>query len=146
MQRETKLIYDKEELTGTDYFEFLPGKYHDQCWCDGSVFLDEETFTLLEPAFAMNIRHYDHYAFTEVSKDEWPGVLSALRELGDHLNIATQTNDLEGRLGMMFTTTESDFNQNFEINKNKLIDVADRLRVWIMEALAQNECVTILGM
>ena len=55
LNREIKLVTDIEELSGTDYFEFLPREYSGVCWNPDSVFLDEEVFTLIEPIFEKNV-------------------------------------------------------------------------------------------
>ena len=47
-----RLIRDKAKLHGTCYFELLPDEYQGRWWNDGSVFLAEDVFDLIEPDIA----------------------------------------------------------------------------------------------
>lgn len=83
IMEEIKLIKNKNELEGTCYFEFLPGKYNNQCWQDDSVYLDEETFCLIAHIFEKNLLEYDYYSFMEIEKDQWPLIINDLEILGN---------------------------------------------------------------
>jgi hypothetical protein len=109
LERSIKVITDKKELKGTDYFEIMPGKYKGTCWKDGSIFFDEEVFTLIEPAFERHVPKYDHYAFTDVSKDQWEKILSDLASIKDQLGKATTPSDLRGIIGELFVSTIDNF-------------------------------------
>lgn len=75
------LIRSKAELRGSCYFELLPGKYRKKCWNEGSVFLSEGTWAYLEPVIQKFVPRYDHYAFVEVSREEWTGIVAEFRAL-----------------------------------------------------------------
>ena len=42
-----RLIRDPAELSGSQFFELLPGAYNGQCWNAGSVYVEEEVFGYL---------------------------------------------------------------------------------------------------
>lgn len=62
------LITDPHELRGTLYIELMPGAYQGKCWCQGSVFLSEEAFHVLEHAFRRHVPEYNYYSFMELPR------------------------------------------------------------------------------
>jgi hypothetical protein len=54
----------KNELEGTVYFEFLPGKYQDKCWNNHSVYIEEEALCVISDILLKTNNDYDHYLFT----------------------------------------------------------------------------------
>ncbi len=111
-----KIITDKNELEGTCYFEILPGKYKGQCWKDCSIFLDEEVFSLIEPAFERHVPNYDHYAFTDVSKEQWNMIL----------------NDL--------------ISQKLDSKREDTKKLIDELTVWVRSQLENEDYLAVLGL
>src|SRR5262245_28844859 len=97
-----RLIEQKSELRGTCYIEFLPGKYAGRCWNDGSVFLDEEVFGLIEPKIIAQVPEFDHYAFIEIQGEVWNQIIRDLRDLSERLKSAQSIDDLAAEIGFFF--------------------------------------------
>ncbi len=76
-----RLIRDTAELSGTCYFEFLPGPYRDECWNEGSVFMAEDVFGLVEPIIARHEPRFDHYSFVGIRRPTWERILLELDQL-----------------------------------------------------------------
>ncbi len=111
-----RLIHNTAELSGTWYFEFLPGVYRDKCWNEESVFLAEDVFGLVESIIARHEPQFDHYAFVEIRRPVWVPILKELEQLAatpDHAEVAKLAADLA---------------------------------FWLHEKLVQHECVSVLGM
>lgn len=111
-----KIITDKNELEGTCYFEILPGKYNGECWKDNSIFLDEEVFDLIEPAFERHVPNYDHYVFTDVSKEQWNKILDDLAS------------------------------QKFDSKQDDTEKLIDELTVWVRRQLENEDYLAVLGL
>lgn len=76
-----RLIRHTRELSGTCYFELLPGPYCGKCWNEGSVFLSEGAFGLFEPVIASHEPRFDHYSFVEIPRPTWEYILVELDQL-----------------------------------------------------------------
>lgn len=63
-----EIFDDKKQLRGTEYFELLDGKYKSKCWNDGSLYINESDFSIIEDAFAKANQEYDHYGIVEFAK------------------------------------------------------------------------------
>ncbi|MDY3555944.1 hypothetical protein R5W24_005090 [Gemmata sp. JC717] len=111
-----RLIRDTAELSGTCYFEFLPGPYRGRCWNAGSVFLAEDVFGLIEPVIARHVPEFDHYSFVAVGRATWERVIPDLGR-----EAAASADRAFGAL-------------------------AGELAAWLREQLDDHECVSVLGM
>ena len=111
-----RLIRDTAELSGTCYFEFLPGPDRDKCWNEGSVFLAEDVFGLVEPIIARHEPAFDHYSFVGIRRPTWARILPELDELG-----RSSGDPAVARLSA-------------------------ELASWLRGQLADFECVSVLGM
>lgn len=109
------LIRDTAELSGTCYFEFLPGPYRDQHWNSDSVFLAEDVFELIQPIIVKYVPQFNYFSFTPIRWPEWKLIISDLGKL------ASTSGNRE--LGI----------------------VASELSGWLKKQLTEHDCVTILG-
>jgi len=139
-----RLITSKSQLRGTCYFEFAPGKYT-KSWGDNSVFLAEEVFALIEPAFE-RVPDYDHYAFVNIPREEWQAILSDIANLRSKAAAAKSIDDLRDVLGFFFTTSEMTFAADFDANVLALQKLIDELTIWIKNTLRHHEFISVLGM
>jgi hypothetical protein len=145
MNRPIELIKDVAALTGTDYFEFLPGEYSGQCWNVGSIFLDEEVFTLIEPSITSNAPNFDHYAFTSISRVQWAAIIEQWKKVLETLD-RTPSDGIDQVLGMMFTTTKQRYLENEVANREATKRLILDLSSWLRTTLRLHERVTVLGM
>ena len=141
-----RLIKDKAELRGTCYFEFLPGEYKEECWNDGSVFLDEETFALIEAIIARHEPRFDHYSFVGIRRPVWEGIMADLKRLAISVDGATSVSDIRDAVGFFFTTSEREFAENLRSNAEALAKLIRELVAWLRVQLKTHESVSVLGM
>ena len=126
---------------GTVYFELLPRKYEDKCWNNDSVYIDEDVFFLIEKIFIDSIPNYDHYAFTEMGKDEVCRVIGRLNSLVE---------GLEGesfKLSELFVNGVLDYGVEAEWGtiKPNLKVLCKELSSWLLHVLKSRKTLTILG-
>ncbi len=62
----------------TCYFEFQKGKFRNKFWLKDSLYLHVDTFDSLNlcELFSNSIENFYYYAPTEVSKEQWEGVIA----------------------------------------------------------------------
>jgi len=76
-----KLIKNKSELVGTCYFELMPRKYDGKPWNDDSVYLTEQAFKIIEPAFEYSLKNYDCFSFMIFGLEEVNKICDKLGDL-----------------------------------------------------------------
>jgi hypothetical protein len=140
------LIRDKQQLRGTCYFEFLPGKYKGQCWNEGSVFLPEEVFSYLEQVIRRHESRFDHYAFTAIRRPTWEKIIADLERLTAKIGEAEAVSDLESDVGFFFSDSAREFAKDFRVNADRLAALTRDLVAWLQEQLQKEDCVSVLGM
>jgi hypothetical protein len=140
-----KILRRKNELRGTCYIELLPGKYSGKCWNADSIFFDEEVFGLFEPAIGRHAQGYDHYAFNEVDKESWLGIITDLEGIQKLLEADVAPTELCQHLGFLFKDTKADFFANIDQNKKNTIQMIQEFVIWIKGNLVNNDPISILG-
>jgi hypothetical protein len=146
METDIQLIRNKSELEGTAYFEFLPGRYSGKHWNDTSVFLDEEVMCMIERPFMDTVPDYDHYSFFDVNRSCWQSILSGLSDLRTMLAAAYGMNDVEYQFCCIWPGTKKSFADDFDGNRQKLINLIDDFTGWVKERLHEHESIAVLGM
>lgn len=140
-----RLIRNRAELRGTCYFELLPGEYSGKCWNDGSVFLAEDVFALLEPVIARHEPRFDHYSFVGIAAHTWERIITDLEQLADRAEAASNVGDILGEDGPFFTTIRTEFARSIRTNADALARLARELIGWLRENLKSHDCVSVLG-
>jgi hypothetical protein len=140
-----RLIYHLTELHGSCYFEILPGIYKGKCWSQNSVFMNEEVFGYLEPIFEYHVSDFDHYAFIEISRDDWMLIIDDFTNLLQVLDKAQNINDLIGKVGFIFKDSIELFESNFSSNTIMLANTIRHLSEWVTEQLKSQDYISILG-
>lgn len=140
-----RIITDKGELEGTCYVEILPGAYKKQCWNDGSLFFDEEVFGYIESTIERRVAGYDHYAFTEIEKENCLSIADDLDRLAARVTAATSLADLENHVGFLFKGTDERFAAEFEVNKDALAQLATQFSLWLRTTAGSHGRITVLG-
>lgn len=80
---------------GTCYYEFYAGTWDPkkmEFWRDDSILINELDFNItgLENLIAQTVPHYDPYAITPVTKQEWEIILQKAAEAGGELKLAVE--------------------------------------------------------
>ena len=141
-----RAIKHKVELEGTAYIELLPGKYNKQCWNEGSLFFEEETFGYLEAIISRHIASYDHYAFTEISAAKWAVITRDFLALASSLEHGQSIDELKDEVGFLFRGAEVRFSEAFQANKEALARLLREVSAWITSEATKHGCVTVLGL
>jgi hypothetical protein len=140
-----RLIRNKAQLEGTCYFELLPGEYNGVCWNDGSVFLAEDVFGLVEPIIARHEPRFDHYAFVGIPRPTWELIITDLERLAERAEAASAVSELRGEVGFVFITTEGEFARDFRTNADALARLAREIVGWVRETMQKYDCVSVIG-
>jgi hypothetical protein len=146
IMEEIRIITNKGELEGTCYIEVLPGPYREQCWNEGSLFFEEEVFGYLEPIIQRHVETYDHYAFTEIKKEQWLAIINDFDKLELQLTSSKLVSDLQDQVGFIFKRGDERFSSNFDINKIALSKLISEFSKWIRAKTNEHDSITILGM
>jgi hypothetical protein len=145
MEIELRLIKDTNHLEGTCYFEFLPGKYRNKCWNQGSVFLSEEAYDLLEACFSENIKGYDHYAFMEADQDAIEKIIHCLNKLEKQIEKSISAEGLSNSMKIN-NYQRSELELNWPESKYRLKAMVEDINHWLQKVIKENEVISILGM
>ena len=135
-----------DEVTDTQYFQLLPGNYRGgRCWADDSVYIEEEVFGYLEKVIARHVPEFDHFAFTDVPREQWVPLLQDLTQLAGRLDAATGMDDVRGDLEFVFLPSEERFAADFAANARALAAMVRDVVAWVGEQLKTHNGVAILG-
>jgi hypothetical protein len=140
-----RLIRDQADLQGTCDFELLPGEYRGRCWNEGSVFLAEDVFGLIEPVIERHEPKFNHYSFVGIHRSTWERIISDLEQLAERAGNVGGISDLRGEVGFLFRPTEDEFAGDFRANVEALTGMVRELVGWLREQLRRQEYVSILG-
>jgi len=143
---EMRIIRDNGTLTGTCYMEILPGKYEGKCWCNESIYFEEETFRPIEYIIEGVVPGYDHYAFTIIEKKNWIRIIEKLQQFLSHLQRAKELWEVEDALHFMYRETRQEFALDFQNNKNKLFKVINEFCDWLESHLDSRQYISVLGL
>jgi hypothetical protein len=145
LQFDFRLHTDRSSLTGTQYFEFAPGRYTRKHWTAGYRFIHEYTFSLIEGIFESRVADFDHFAFVEVPRPMWQPILRDLAAL----RAALDDSATGARVSLPYGSTlkvQSAFEDALEANQRALATLLVDLKSWLDETLAAHEVVSILGL
>jgi hypothetical protein len=135
----------RSDVSGSLYFELQPGAYAGECWRDESVYVKEEVFAYLEVLVARHVPAFSHWAFTDVSREQWIPLLQDLAQFADGLDTAREMDDVRGELGSLFTDSKEQFAADFDSNARALAALIRDLVAWVNEQLKTHDGVAILG-
>ena len=143
---DVRLIRSTTELEGTCYFEFLPGRYDQKCWNEGSVFLSEEAFDLIEPIFLRRVPEFDHYAFVEINRSRWSLIVGDLEVLTERLATVNGVDELRDLVRVTNAFDEHDLRTAFVEYKRLIRQMLTDLAAWLRGQASRHEIISVLGM
>jgi hypothetical protein len=114
--RSIRLIRNKAQLSGTCYFELLPGRYQGKCWNDGAVFLTQEAFGLIDLIIMRHEPKFDHFSFVAIQRSAWERIIPEIELM------ATDSLSIEHA------------------------ELARELSAWLREQISKHKCISILGL
>ena len=115
-----RLIRRVDELKGTCYIEFVPGRYTGEHWSSTAVFLSEEAFLPLRDVFIRHYRGFDYYGINNIPLRSWEPIIA----------------DLLWRKDLLLSTAAV---PNVE-------EIAQDLARWVVRQLDNYNHVAVLGM
>jgi hypothetical protein len=145
MNRHFRLIQDVSELNGTCYIEFQRGRYKGSCWLKTSVFLEEESYGLLEPTIRRSVDGYDYYSFMDVPSERWKKILADLDVVYEFVRSARSFKDAAPHVGFMFAETQRRFEADFERCRQETKHLIQDFNQWVRLAISEVDVVSILG-
>ena len=134
----------KSELTGSAYFEFVPGGYTGNHWLDEAVYLTGEVFELIDSAFVKVLPNFGHYAPNEISRGNWELITNELRETERTLATAAVPADIREKVRLR-DDFETLFYDHFDDARGALIKLIAELLGWLRAQLKKHERVSVLG-
>ena len=140
-----RLFRDPQRLEGTCYFEFLPGQYEGECWKVGSLFISEEDFSFLEPAFEAAIAGFDHYAFMDPTRHEWEQVMFNLTRLKEALDACASRAGADS-LPHLREKARKTLLCSWPCSRDELSALVGELVSWLDQQLQSHTTISILGL
>ena len=110
------------------------------------MFLDEEAFGFIEPAFVRLLPDYDHYSFVAIRGPRWTPILAELDRLTSLLNSDPSDVDLAENLGFFCRATQENFFADRTRSVGDVRAVIVSLAAWLRETLRTYDCVSLLGL
>ena len=132
-------IENKSLLDGTDYFELLDGKYQNKCWNDGSLYINEYDFAVVEDVFSEANKEYDHFGFVEYDGYKSKKIIKQLKER--MLEIENSNFRITGET--FSADLYKNLNECLERDREKVQNFIAKIIGW-MERI-QNNDITLLG-
>lgn len=139
MEFALKLIKDKSELEGACYFELMPRKYEGKAWNDDSVYLTEDSYLIVEPAFKEVLKNYDYFSFMTFSLEEVNRICKKLSEIISTISAST---DYQGLLSHMCISDQ----KSFEATKIELLSLVNETKKWLESEKQRSSDFSLLGM
>ena len=131
------------ELDSTGYVEITPGKFTGARWRDGSLFIPEDAFTVVEGVVARYFPGYDHAAMNDIPKDLGISVVSEWREIAEWLPVMKAD---EVRVALNVTTWfGASFDDELTNHRADLIELLRGLADGCDEFYSRGDWLCVLG-
>ena len=82
-----RIRHAKSELDSKSYVEIASGRYSGARRQDGSIFVAEDSFTVVEGVIARHFSDYDHGAMNDIPKDVGSRIVAEWREIAEWLPV-----------------------------------------------------------
>jgi hypothetical protein len=129
----------------------MPGKFRGKFWNAGSVYLDEETFTLIAKPLLRHVPELDYFGTTVIRHPLWEKIIEGLEALAIRVSKSADLSELEADLVFWqrvpddYSATRAEFQRDFADNAKALVAVITELVTWLRETLKTEEYVSVLG-
>lgn len=131
------LLTDRNQFTGTDYMEFLPGKFSGKHWNDDSVFLYEDSMDVIHDLSENANSEYDHYDNTYFNNEQIDILIGGLSA-----RLAGIKNDKDYKISEEVYHAEQK-NKTIKEYRTKIIKMLEDLIAWISANRADG--ISVLG-
>ena len=145
LQFDFRLHVDRSTMSGTQYFELLPGRYAGRHWNQQSRFIHEYTFCLVEGIFQKHVPAYDHWGLVEVSRPAWEVILRDLASVRAGLEDRARSAPAPLPYGTVLRVQAS-FEEALDTNERALAKLIAEMDQWLRQVLRTQEIISILGL
>jgi hypothetical protein len=140
-----RVVHALSDLKGTVNFEFQIGEYRGRNWVDGSIFIAEEVFYLIEHIFLRHVPEFSHCGFQGIRRSVWEKIIPELYGLDQLARSASRLGEIGPEIGFFNQAASDEFCRDFRNNADALASLARELAGWLKETLKKHECISVLG-
>jgi hypothetical protein len=134
----------KSELDSTGYIEITAGKYTSTRWRDGSLFIWEDAFTVVEGVVARHFPSYDHLAMNDIPKDIGSRIVLEWRDIAEWLPAVKPD---EARVALNVATSfGASFDDELTNHRADIVELLRGLADGCDDFYSRGEWVCVLGM
>ena len=130
---------------GTDFLEFQPGKFNWKFWDKRSIYIREDIFEYIESVFYKNLKSYDRYENTELTKEDVDTLIRALEIFAKELINKTTADSIIAHLGYDPSRMDKDYKNNYVKEKKDVVKFCIDLSAWLKQAINETGTITIIG-
>ena len=139
-----ELITDVKQLRGTFYYELLPDLYKGKHRSSNSVFIQGDTFDLLEPAFTGSVPSFDPYGPTTISGRKIEDLARKLEDLAKSVKAARSSAEVT-EWGSFHPSVSQD-RTDWQVARPQIACLLEDLGGWLRAVRAKDRPVSILGL
>ena len=144
MHVDYRIRRSKSELDSQSYIELAAGKYTGARGRDGSLFVPEDAFTVVEGVVARHLSTYDHGAMNDVPKDIGSRIVSEWREIAEWLPVMKPD---EVRVALNVATSfGAGFDDDLTNHRAQVIELLRGLADGCDDFYSRGEWICVLGM
>ena len=145
-----ELLKKSEVSDGSQFFEFLPGKYDGKCWKEESVYLEELVMGFFEGVVKRVLPSYSHFAFQYLDAPATRTLAEDLKGIGTAIQEAREPKVYIQSLADQNDSVHPDMNpflsEGSEQAGLKLASLAKQLAEWLETEAVKYGGVSILGL
>ncbi len=139
-----KVIRNKEELEGTCYYEFQLGKFENEFWKEGSLYIDENAFQLILKRLEKYILNFNYYGVTVVHKNNWRKIITDFKEILPEIFKTKNYIELN-KIVCLDGYYERLYLERFDEMKNLIYKMIEDVIIWLEENIVKYSLFSILG-
>lgn len=137
----------KDQVTRGLIMELAPGEPTSPRTHPDAIFIDEETFGLVEPCFAKHLPGYancGHWGQHAIDNATGVQIIASLQALQQDLLAADELATVSN-IGFMFDDVRALFHRHFGKLRPQLVAMITALVQWLEAQFEQHDCVTLNG-
>ncbi|MCM3576500.1 hypothetical protein M3172_25485 [Mesobacillus subterraneus] len=108
--------------------------------------LQKKTLAIFYLPLKSAISNLTILSFNEIDIDTWSLIIRELEKIKQFLVEDPEPNSLKGVLRFPFTYSETEFLEDYEVNKKQLISMITDFQLWINEKGLSTKIISVLGM
>jgi hypothetical protein len=85
VDRNYEIHSDRSKMKGINYIEIGQGRYSDKDWGKGSIFINEDSFIVIEGIIKRHFKKYIHAEINNISRTKGRTIVDNLQEAGENV-------------------------------------------------------------